>query len=309
MNSSFNTLRMMQKEDVWKNFKPESGRQHVSFEGERALLPELRILGWLKFSRAFGQALEADIHPQEYEIHYIVNGELNWWIEDNYYSMRSGMVMIVKPNENHGSRDGVLEPCEHYWLRISFPEQGSLPGLDNFSSRLLREAFESFKNRTFSVTNAVRDQFSILLKEHRERSTHSNLVCRAALHQLLVQIIREYKVENKEATLCKITSAIEESKKTIEKNLSSPPSIERLAKIADMSETTFRKRFRKEVGCSPLDYVNRRRVEKAKYLLIKQDSCIKEISHRLGFSSRQYFSTVFKRVTGLSPGLFIGNRE
>ena len=122
-------INIGKKKDVWEDFKPEMGRQHMSFEGERSLLPELQILGWLRFSRAFDQGLKPDVHEQEYEIHYIVKGKLNWWVEDKNYSMRSGMVMIIKSNENHGSRTGVLEPCEHYWLRFSFPEKMDCPDL------------------------------------------------------------------------------------------------------------------------------------------------------------------------------------
>tara|TARA_B100001248_G_scaffold247698_1_gene219383 strand:+ start:163 stop:369 length:207 start_codon:yes stop_codon:yes gene_type:complete len=68
---------MKQKQGVWKNFTPEPRRQHSSFESKNLLLLELGILGWLRFTKAFDQALEADSHEDEYEIHYIVNGELN----------------------------------------------------------------------------------------------------------------------------------------------------------------------------------------------------------------------------------------
>ena len=93
----------------------------------------------------------------------------------------------------------------------------------------------------------------------------------------------------------------------IKENLSNPPTIKQLAKQAGISEAVFRKRFRSEIGSSPLDYVNRRRVEEAKRLMSADDANIKEIAHNMGLSSRQYFSTVFKRVTGISPGEFVGN--
>ena len=78
-----------------------------------------------------------------------------------------------------------------------------------------------------------------------------------------------------------------------------------LANEVGISEAGFRKRFRAEIGCSPLDYINRRRIDEAQRLMTLGKTNIKEISYDLGFSSRQYFSTVFKRVTGVSPGEFI----
>ena len=50
-------------------------------EGEDRLLPELDILGWLRFTRAFDHGLEPDQHAKEFELHYIVNGEVNWWVK------------------------------------------------------------------------------------------------------------------------------------------------------------------------------------------------------------------------------------
>ncbi|MBT3539749.1 MAG: AraC family transcriptional regulator [Opitutae bacterium] len=46
-------------------------------------------------------------------------------------------------------------------------------------------------------------------------------------------------------------------------------------------------------------------LREAEQLLSQGSWHIKEVSHRLGFSSSQYFSTVFKRVTGVSPGEFL----
>ena len=98
-----------------------------------------------------------------------------------------------------------------------------------------------------------------------------------------------------------VSPTIEIFTATIKENLRQPPTVEQLARQFKMSETSFRKIFRNEIGSSPLDYINRRRVFDARRLLEEKALNIKEVAHRLGFSSRQYFSTVFKRVTGVSP--------
>ena len=68
-------IRVRRHLDAWEDFSPEPGRHHVTFEDEDRLLPELSILGWLRFTRAFDHALESDQHAKEFELHYIVNGE------------------------------------------------------------------------------------------------------------------------------------------------------------------------------------------------------------------------------------------
>jgi AraC-like DNA-binding protein len=90
----------------------------------------------------------------------------------------------------------------------------------------------------------------------------------------------------------------------IHEHIDTPPSVAEMARTAGVSETSFRKRFKSEVGCSPLDYVTRRRIQEAKRLLSEGGRSITDIAYELGFSSSQYFATVFKRVTGVSPSRY-----
>ena len=118
-------------------------------------------------------------------------------------------------------------------------------------------------------------------------------------------MIREYQAEQGDFRQSKISECIQSCIQEITQNLDNPPPIEQLAKSMSISETAFRKIFRQQVGYSPLDFINRQRVREAEQLLSQGSWHIKEVSHRLGFSSSQYFSTVFKRVTGVSPGEFL----
>ena len=53
------------KQNVWSDFTPGQGRQHSSFEDKNLILTELGIFGWLRFTKAFDQELEADCHKDE----------------------------------------------------------------------------------------------------------------------------------------------------------------------------------------------------------------------------------------------------
>ena len=110
--------------------------------------------------------------------------------------------------------------------------------------------------------------------------------CRAALHNMLVTIIRDYKKNKGDSEIMEISRSIESSMRRVKGNLSNPPSVRQLANEVGISEAGFR-------------------IDEAQRLMTLGNANIKEISYDLGFSSRQYFSTVFKRVTGVSPGEFI----
>jgi len=62
--------------------------------------------------------------------------------------------------------------------------------------------------------------------------------------------------------------------------------------------------FKAQTGLTPIDYLQRLRVEKAQEYLRSTNKSVTEIALSTGFSSGQYFSTVFARYTGVSPTQF-----
>lgn len=81
-------------------------------------------------------------------------------------------------------------------------------------------------------------------------------------------------------------------------------SIENLAKIAQLSEETFRKRFKSEVGEPPMKYFMHLRISNAKNLLADETKSIKEVAYEVGFSDQYYFSRQFKHYEGISPSVY-----
>lgn len=59
--------------------------------------------------------------------------------------------------------------------------------------------------------------------------------------------------------------------------------------------------FTKLYGCSPISYLNEKRIEESKKLLENTDMSIAEIASELGFSSQSYFSQSFKKNTYMTP--------
>jgi AraC family transcriptional regulator len=87
----------------------------------------------------------------------------------------------------------------------------------------------------------------------------------------------------------------------IDEQLGERLSLDTLAAIAGMGRTAFCERFAAHIGCPPHRYIVDRRIERARQLLEENESSVTDIAYRLGFSSASHFSTVFKRVTGVSP--------
>jgi transcriptional regulator GlxA family with amidase domain len=77
-----------------------------------------------------------------------------------------------------------------------------------------------------------------------------------------------------------------------------------LARIAHTSEAHFSRTFRATFGETPHRYLQRRRVERAMYLLRRTDRDVTDICFDVGFSSLGTFSRTFSEIVGESPSEF-----
>jgi transcriptional regulator GlxA family with amidase domain len=87
----------------------------------------------------------------------------------------------------------------------------------------------------------------------------------------------------------------------IEENLSEKISFEELASKLAISRRNFDRRFIKAVGNTPVEYLQRVKVEVAKKALEKGRKSIFEVMDEVGYSDDKAFREVFKKITGLSP--------
>jgi transcriptional regulator GlxA family with amidase domain len=83
-----------------------------------------------------------------------------------------------------------------------------------------------------------------------------------------------------------------------------PLDIPSLARIAYVSDKHFIRTFRTTFGETPHRYLQRRRVERAMYLLAQTRRDVTEICLEVGFTSLGTFSRTFKEIVGESPKAF-----
>ncbi|HUQ41892.1 MAG TPA: AraC family transcriptional regulator [Candidatus Limnocylindrales bacterium] len=90
----------------------------------------------------------------------------------------------------------------------------------------------------------------------------------------------------------------------MDRTYAQPLDIAALASIALTSEAHFIRTFRATFGETPHRYLQRRRVERAMYLLRRTDRDVTEICLDVGFSSLGTFSRTFRDIVGESPSAF-----
>ncbi len=87
----------------------------------------------------------------------------------------------------------------------------------------------------------------------------------------------------------------------IEAHMYSTITVQKMATLAGMSLSTFKREFQKLYQQSPATYLRDKKVEKAIELLSKTDLRATEIAYECGFSSVAHFSRIFKNRKGLPP--------
>jgi len=95
--------------------------------------------------------------------------------------------------------------------------------------------------------------------------------------------------------------AVLEAQEFIEANYREKLSIEEIAEKVNVSGRNFIRRFKKATSNTPLEYVQRVKIEAAKKLIESSTLHIQEVMFDVGYNDDQAFRKVFKKFTGLSP--------
>lgn len=94
---------------------------------------------------------------------------------------------------------------------------------------------------------------------------------------------------------------IRQAQEYIEKNLSEKITVEELALRFAIGRRHFERRFKKATNNTPVEYIQRVRIEQAKKRLENSNMNINEVVYEVGYSDIKTFRSVFKKITGLSP--------
>lgn len=81
-------------------------------------------------------------------------------------------------------------------------------------------------------------------------------------------------------------------------------SLKQIADLVGLSENYFSSLFKQEIGENLITYINRVRIQYAKEMLRSETMKVYEIAGKVGYRNTTYFSTMFKKVTGMSVSEF-----
>jgi AraC-like DNA-binding protein len=246
------------------------------------------------------------------EITFIEKGVMEWMVEGVSEKVEGGSVFFTLPWQVHGSLnprepDNTIwhvlfhleEDCSQRQSSFRFPKK---LGFEEDEMDLLSSVFASSGRHCFRATPAMRGLIPALVGElqstHELRSAHVITILRAVLVELK-------RVVAGEVTDAEIRSRSEKQVRALIERFS--VTCDHAWTLAEMVEqcgiqrTQFGKIFHKLTGSTPMEYLTRMRVERAKTLLRETDQKIVDVAFECGYGSSQYFANTFRNATGLSP--------
>ncbi len=274
------------------------GPQRRVLDLRRDGLADVPMLGMYSYASARPD-LPLHRHAGGWEICYLERGRQVFEVAGEAYRLRGGDVFVTLPDEPHSTGGRPAEPGVLYWINVRRPRpRRRLLGLPRAESDLLLELLERLPQRHFRAAAATKGLFQELFRWHDSpAATGRTLRMRLAVTRLLLDVVDGARRGAKSRSSQRIGEVIQLIRSCPERDLR----LDDLARHARLSLSHFKRRFRSETGLSPRQFILRDKIERAKALLRASDASVTALALDLGFVSSQYFATVFKRMTGVTP--------
>jgi len=214
------------------------------------------------------------------------------------------------------SANGLLAKCFNYFFEANPRQKLEFADIDIMGiyihPSIVEELFQFELSDYDTVVNfnAKRVQINDLLETFRQSLNtlldNPSLADEATVGNKLKEFILLICKTQSDAPPIEFVSALFKTstasfKNTIANNLYSDMSVDEYAYLANMSLSTFKRRFTEVFGESPQKYLRIKKLERAAEMLLGANARISEIAHDCGFDSIATFNRTFKDYFKVSP--------
>ncbi len=257
------------------------------------MIPGLRTLGKHDILSAISP-LPPHIHQNCFELTYISNGTISFFTNDSEYKISGGDVFLSYPDEIHSTNHVPLSVGSVFWFQLDISDPNHFLYLHPEWAKSLMEDLKSINAHVVKTDKKQMEQLIqqiLSLSHYQERKFElcAYLVC--FLHKVIAF--------SKE-TRFQLTPDIGKAVDYILEHLTESISLDYLASLCLLSTSQFKQKFKNQIGVSPREFINFRKIELAKSYL-ENGKSVTETAMELSFNSSSYFCSVFKRYTSYTP--------
>lgn len=214
---------------------------------------------------------------------YVIDGQAQYVSENHTEIVTPDSVVYLAKNSTYHMK--ALHDKPYHYLIITFHlDRELLLPFEVISSPI-------HKKRLYEL-------FRQIVAVNFTRTAGYKFLSRSLVQQLIYYLMQDHIQSN--SSMANMHAVID----YIENNYSNKISIDNLSDIVGLSTSQFRKKFKELYGTSPLEYINRLRIENAKDLLRSEMYSQNEIATLCGFENVYYFNRVFKKYANITPGKY-----
>lgn len=140
-----------------------------------------------------------------------------------------------------------------------------------------------------------------IMEELEQEKLHYELACDHYMNLLFLSLQRKYGVTYHMINKEKSNHDCEKIRNYIDEHYAENITLDVLAKESNMNKYYLVHSFTNNYGCSPINYLNKKKIDESKLLLETTNYSIADIAKLIGFSSQSYFSQSFKKHTYMTP--------
>ncbi|EMI57761.1 AraC family transcriptional regulator [Rhodopirellula sallentina] len=281
-------------------------------------MPGLKTLGYWNAEKQ--QHWGLDWHQNEgLEICLLERGHLEFAVEDEVHQLQPNDLTITRPWQRHRLGSPSIGPGRLHWIIIDLgvrrPHQHwrwppwivlTRDDLDELTS-LLRQNEQPVWSQANEVSQCFQ-RISRILGEQGHTTEVANVSWLKLLINemllLLLDLLRSRDVK-KDASLADTQRTVElflDDLRNDHHHLAEEWTLKMMAESCGLGVTRFTEYCRRLTNTTPMQHLNRLRLEAAAKLLLQHsDLSNAQVARACGFSSPQYFATVFRRHYGYSP--------
>ncbi|MDO4976207.1 MAG: AraC family transcriptional regulator [Eubacteriales bacterium] len=231
--------------------------------------------------------LDAHTYPK---ILFVYNGAGFLQINDHSLSFNKNEIVIIK----QGAFSYQVTPNNG-------PVDFALVGFDDIDFSFSKE-IEDKPFLHIHVTEELNCFFmQNIVKELQEKNDLYHQVCNYYVNLLFIQLKRESQISYQIQVKEKINSDCEFIRNYLDEHYTEDITLDTLSEISKMNKYYLVHSFTNTYGCSPINYLNEKKIDESKILLETTDYPIAKVAKMIGYSSQSYFSQSFKKHTYMTP--------
>jgi len=244
-----------------------------------------------------------------FRIYLVDEGEAFMTVEGKVQQLTPGHLYLIPPFSLHN--DSCDRHFSLYYLHVSENHTDTIQIFDqfrfplevlasDFDLELVKRLLTINPGKSLPIYDPDSYDNSDGYLKSLASTAQTSFPVRTETNGILLQLLSRF-LNSAEKVFLSEDSRIDKALRYIRENIGRKISIGDLSDRCFLSDDHFTRLFKQEMNDTPIDYINRKKIENAQLMLVINDTPVKDIACSLAFENIPYFNRLFKQLVGKTP--------